>query len=245
MPASIASAANTPRSVASVNVWSGSASDDRRGGPRRRRPRGEVVAVGAHVGSLPEAGSLARHGHVRDPHVRRPGPEVEGGRDHRHRRQARHAWPTRCWRRCTPHPASAWPRRRSASRSSCSSTTSARVRPRSSTRRSRSRRGEWVYDEGCLSIPRPLRRDRPAQGGAAPRAGTSTATRSRSRPTSCSPGSSSTSSTTSQGVLMFERMTRRAAQGGDEGVAPHPGRAGGRAPGAPEAPPQAAVASRG
>ena len=56
-------------------------------------------------------------------------------------------------------------------------------------------RGEWVYDEGCLSIPqlyveivRPKEVLLPG--------GTSTATRWRSRPTSCRPGCSSTSWTT-------------------------------------------------
>ena len=84
--------------------------------------------------------------------VRRPRAEATRRRGHRHRRQARCASPTTCSTRCTTRPASAWPPRRSACRSGSSSTTSATGRARSSTR-DHGVRGEWVYDEGCLSVP--------------------------------------------------------------------------------------------
>ena len=58
--------------------------------------------------------------------------------------------------------------------------------------------GEWVYEEGCLSIPGlyvEMVRPRPC----CCRASTSTATRSSGRPTRSRPACSSTSSTTSTG----------------------------------------------
>ena len=75
-------------------------------------------------------------------------------------------------------------------------------------------RGEWEYEEGCLSIPGLYFPDRPAQGDPPDRVGTSTATRSRSRPTSWRPAASSTSSTTSTAaccITMLDKDQRKEA----------------------------------
>ena len=76
----------------------------------------------------------------------RPVADIDGKARPPRRRHVRH--PVR-----RPTTASPSPPRRSACRSRSSCGTSARTRRRSSTREIVESDGEWVYEEGCLSIP--------------------------------------------------------------------------------------------
>ena len=80
-------------------------------------------------------------------------------------------------------------------------------------------RGEWVYDEGCLSIPGLYVEIAAAEGGAPPRL-RPRRQRGRIEADELLARLFQHELDHLDGVLMFDRMTRRAAQGGADGVAP-------------------------
>ena len=159
MPGSTPSWANTPRSVVSCTWRSGRTSSTVRWADAHRRRGVEVVAgrvrrraFGSHEGE----GSLP-------PPCRPPTRSASSAipcSSSAPRRSptstARSSGSSTTWcRRCTTPPGSAWPRRRSACSSGSSSTTcrTATAPTPSSTRSIAETDGEWLYEEGCLSVP--------------------------------------------------------------------------------------------
>ena len=139
---------------------------------RHRRLRLEVVGrqgstsvtTVSHLDATVALASMAAPYAIRiigDPVLRQ-----RADRGHRHRRHARPSGRGHDRDACTRPPASAWPPRRSACRSGSSSTTSTTTEgPQVLVNPVDQRdRGEWVYEEGCLSVPGLLVGDRPAEG---------------------------------------------------------------------------------
>ena len=124
---------------------------------------------------------------------------------------------------CTTLRAWGWPLLRSACRSACSSTTPATATaPRGRQPGAVRGRGEWTYDEGCLSVPGAVVAHRPPQGGPPHRLRPRRHGRSLSKPMSSWPGCSSTRSTTSTASCWSSASTTTSARrpSGSSGPAP-------------------------